>query len=256
LRYIVECHTAYRENRSYLGALDSECEAVWVPGERFADEIAKELPTTLAIQVMRNFVPWDVENSVVDLKYPMTGWKRRPLFFFGRMDAHKDPLALFDAFSLIEARCPGRFMLVLCGPISPEIPIEKELQRRKLRQHTVILPPIRFSHSSHLLRAIAEAGGIFVSPSRGESFGLSAAEAIAFGLPVVLSDIDAHSYLVDGSEVFLYPIGSASAMSEKILAIANDYDQALNNLLPLRRNLSSNAFLEDWDKAIQIVHSV
>jgi len=256
LRHVVECHTAYCQNRVYLKTLGSECQAVWVPGQRFADEIAKELPKNLPLRVMRNFVPWDVENSFVDVKIPMTSWKRKPLFFFGRMDAHKDPLALFDAFSQMEEQHPGRFMLVLCGPTSPEISIEKELYRRKLRQHTVILPPIRFSRSGQLLRTIAQASGIFVSPSRGESFGLSAAEAIAFGLPVVLSDIDAHGYLVDGNESFLYPIGNANALSEKIVAIANDYDRACRNLRPLRRNFSADAFLEDWNHAVQCVHRV
>ncbi|WP_080418715.1 glycosyltransferase family 4 protein [Burkholderia ubonensis] len=250
LKYVVECHTAYTNNRSYLTKLNSNCREVWVPSQLFADQVTKEVPSTVPVRVMRNFIPWDIESNLTDQRLRLTHWRRRPILFFGRMDAHKDPIALLDAFSMLEARRPGEFMLMLCGPTSPEIAIEEELHSRKIRQHAAILPPVKFSRASQLLITLAEAGGIFVSPSHGESFGLSAAEAIAFGMPVVLSDIEAHHALVDGRSNYLYSIGQATDLADKIIAIADDYETAASNLSPLRDKLSAHAFLEDWKGAI------
>lgn len=137
-------------------------------------------------------------------------------------------------------------MLVLCGPGSPEIAIEEELRRRGIRRAAVMLPAVGFPAARRLLLAMADAGGIFVSPSRSESFGLSAAEAISCGLPVVLSDIEPHRALVDDNPFFLYPQGEHERLAERIAWLADHSAKAKDVLAPLRNNLAARAFIEDW----------
>src|SRR5690606_21413276 len=123
-------------------------------------------------------------------------WHRRPVIFFGRMDKLKDPITLLDAFEA-STRLKSECQLILCGPQSTEIDIQKELVHRQLVGETVVLPPIPFHRTMDFLSAVSAEQGIFVSPSRGESFGLSAAESIACKVPPVLSSLDAHKDLLD-----------------------------------------------------------
>jgi glycosyltransferase involved in cell wall biosynthesis len=246
LSYMVECHTTYPGSRAYLKTLGSRCKGVLVPSRYLAGLIANEVPAAAGpVGLLRNFVPWDVElEAAASLILP--AWSRLPLLFFGRMDSLKDPMALLDAFAVLEKKHSGRFMLVLCGPESPEIDIAEELRRRGTRHATVILPAVGFWAAHRLLLALAGIGGIFVSPSRSESFGLSAAEAISCGLPVVLSDIEPHRALVDNNPFFLYPSGDHERLAERIAWLADHRTEAKNALEPLRNNLAARAFMEDW----------
>ena len=65
---------------------------------------------------------------------------------------------------------------------------------------------------------------MLVSPSVWlETFGLAAAEAMAYGLPVVVSRIGALSELVeDGVDGLLFDPGNASDLAEKMKRLWND----------------------------------
>ena len=137
LSYVVECHTPYRENRTYLQKLDSRCKAIVAPSLYFADMISNEVPALGPhVHLLRNFVPWDVEQKTTAGESPLPAWVRTPVLFFGRMDSLKDPISLLNAFSLIEESRPRQFMLILCGPRSPEVAVDKELCSRGLNQCT------------------------------------------------------------------------------------------------------------------------
>ncbi|KAJ8743062.1 glycosyltransferase [Aeromonas veronii] len=83
----------------------------------------------------------------------------------------------------------------------------------------------------------------------GESFGLSAAEAICMGIPVVLSDIDAHKELVgDYSDEFTYNLGDSTDLSLKLASVADNYIQAYEKMLLLRNTFSSDKFMLDWQE--------
>jgi glycosyltransferase involved in cell wall biosynthesis len=63
---------------------------------------------------------------------------------------------------------------------------------------------------------------LLVMPSVREGFGLSVAEAMACGLPVVASDCSAIPELIDdGKGGFLCPVGDVNAFAEKINLLAD-----------------------------------
>jgi glycosyltransferase involved in cell wall biosynthesis len=247
-RYVVECHTSYRENRGYLANLPYTCERVITPSYSFRDVIRNEFPTLPApVGVLRNFVPWDLPSQKVPLSNCLPRWSRRPILFFGRLDCLKDPLSLLDAFQLLEHRREGEFMLLFCGPRSSEIDLNKEIAKRSLGGLSVVLPPVPFASAGRLLDSVSRSGGLFVSPSKGESFGLSAAEAISALVPVVLSDIKAHVDLVSGYEhIFTYPLGDTKKLSACIEAVFDDYANACHAVACARNAFSANLFIEDW----------
>ncbi len=255
--FFVECHTGYVENRSYLTALPPECKIVATPSTRFSTLIKKEFPMlTASVLELSNFVPWDVDIYRCEKEIRFPKWTRKPVLYFGRMDKLKNPTELLDAFKIIEGKRPGEFMLILCGPKSNEIDIEKELIKRGLGGVAMTLPPVPFHSASALMEAVRHAGGIYVSPSSAESFGLSAAEAISTLLPPVLSGIDSHLDLLgEYSKTFAYPIGDVDALVNRIEVLFDNHQSVESALRALRCNFSAERFIKDWVSLLSIFHN-
>lgn len=249
LRYFAECHTPYKDNRGYLSNIPDSCLAILCPSNLFMAQLEPELKNIpCPLLLLRNFVPWDHVSHEADSIPTLLGWSRRPILFLGRMDKLKNPLELLDAFIFLKARNAEKYMLLLCGPQSSEIDINAELASRGLTGDSVVLPPVPFLNVDKLLSTVAKANGIFISPSTGESFGLSASEAICSDIPVVLSDIGAHRYLVSPCEKeFTYTLHNAHELSEKIELISENYAQSKASLAELKDKFSAHAFISDWD---------
>lgn len=246
-RYVAECHTSYVENREYLRQLPTACERVIVPSLLFGERLKAELPESTAknLIALRNFIPWDVVQAHENYRRP--GWVRTPLLFFGRMDKHKNPLMLLDALALLERKKDKRFFALLCGTQVPEIDMQKAIDKRGLNAQVMMVPPVPFAATNDWLRLIRDQRGIYISPSQGESFGLAAAEAISVGMPVILSDIAEHRFLVEGYEDdLLFSLNSVSNLAEKIAKINADYLKFSGLMEDAREKFSSGVFMNDW----------
>lgn len=247
--YFIECHTAYLENQSYLSKRRSSCMGVVVPGRDFGEQIRVryQIPEE-HIHIFENFVPWDLEEDHSSWQC-LPRWSRTPLCFLGRMDKLKNPGFYLDLLTDLEARYPERFMGVMCGPRSPEVDIRKEIVQRKMLGRVLVLPSIPFYSVSPFFHALKSTSGIFVSPSQGESFGLSAAEAICAGLPVLLSKIDAHEKLVmEFGRDFIYENQEDALV--KIGKITEDYEGFSSKSLILRDNFQSSLFVSNFTKLL------
>jgi D-inositol-3-phosphate glycosyltransferase len=78
------------------------------------------------------------------------------------------------------------------------------------------------------------AADLVVMPSRYESFGLAALEAMACGTPVVASDVGGLSFIVKNGETgFLIPEGDEAGFAEAILKLLLD--------VKLREQMSAKA---------------
>lgn len=67
---------------------------------------------------------------------------------------------------------------------------------------------------------------LFIMPSRSEAWGLAALEAMAYGVPVIASDVGGLPEIVGpGSGGWLVPAGDPKALAEAITIAASDTDQ-------------------------------
>ena len=137
------------------------------------------------------------------------------LLFVGRfVDSQKNITTLLRALA-------GTDKVVLC--LAGAGPDEKKI--RQLASTLGISGKVRFAgwlDKQELLRAYQHAD-VYVSAASSEGMPNTALEAMACGLPVVLSDIAGHRELVvNGKNGFLFPSGDANALAQFILDLKNN----------------------------------
>ena len=116
------------------------------------------------------------------------------VLFLGRLIPRKGAEILIDAFS--EA-CPTSGRLVIAGP-EGEPGYRAMLEQRAHGvgiESRVVFTGALYGHDKSAVMTDAD---IFVLPSRYENFANSAAEAIAFGIPVIITDCCGIRSLVSG----------------------------------------------------------
>ncbi|MBI2877903.1 MAG: glycosyltransferase [Candidatus Tectomicrobia bacterium] len=149
--------------------------------------------------------------------------------FVGRIDPIKGIDTLIRAVTHL-IRAPGlardRFRLILIGG-HPQNEMEgQELKKLEalacqlgVRESITFLP----AQPQEQLVAFYGAADLLVLPSRYESFGMVALEAMACGTPVVASRVGGLRYTVaDGRTGFLVPEGDAPLLAAKIETILQD----------------------------------
>jgi N-acetyl-alpha-D-glucosaminyl L-malate synthase BshA len=86
-----------------------------------------------------------------------------------------------------------------------------------------LLDRLRFLGTQQTIEEIAGLADVFLLPSELESFGLSALEAMAAGVPVVGSDAGGLPEVVRHTESgFLLPVGDVEGMATRTLEILRD----------------------------------
>ncbi len=159
------------------------------------------------------------------------GWSEADfvLCFPGRFVAEKGHGDLLEGFRALRARgVPAKLLLVGGGPLLEDF--REEVRREGLGAWVAFTGTVPHPEVLGLLRA-ADA---FVSTSTSEAFGLAAAEAMALGLPVVVTDVGGHPELVSHDRTgLLVPPRDPAALADAL--------ERLHREPPLRRLLGEAA---------------
>lgn len=242
----VECHTPYPDNRTYLRKLPSSVNGIIVPSDYFGDRIKTEVPEQFRSRIfrLRNCVPAlspeILEYGLSDLKC----FNKRPIAYIGRTDYNKNTAEVIRIFSELRKRMGDHFLLMIAGPVMPDIDLTELARRYRVFDRLVLLPPVPFQNVACLLNLVRINQGVFFSASKGESFGLSAVEAMVHEIPMVLSD--SHAHLVGEHDGLLYPVGDIDAAIDRFHAVFVDYAGAKKKVSALKQRYSEMAFIDDW----------
>lgn len=242
-KMLFECHTTYYNSQRYLARLPDGIRLVAVPSEAARRDVAERFPGLKnRLAVVRNFIP------ARDIPIPVGPkvWKKRPLLYLGRLDEHKNFMEVLDIFQHYRQFFGDDLFLLLVGPVVGKFDLSAELSRRNINDSTVVLPPVSFDKVWQVYAQVKQHQGCFISASMAESFGLSAAEALSSGLPVILSGIAPHIDLVAGSLAYVYPLGDAAAGAGKLRGVIENYDRAVADAEVFGRQFSEDNFLSDW----------
>ena len=141
--------------------------------------------------------------------------------FIGRLSPMKGVDVLADAMGLLEDRHPGRFRLVIAGDSRFVSPKDAERVQGKLAAIDGATTRLGWVDPDRFHRLI----DVAVVPSVwDEPFGLVAAEAMALGTPLVVSDAGALTEVVPPDHPWVARRGDPADLADKIEQLAVDVD--------------------------------
>lgn len=141
----------------------------------------------------------------------------------GRLASQKGHTFLLDAIAEIKKHIPN-IALVVIGDGPERIPLQLKADRLGLKASIFWLG----SKSQKDVYSYYPMMDVFVMPSLYEGFGLTAVEAMAFGLPVVGSNVIGLSEVIEHEKTgLLVNAGDANALSRGLLQLLFDREMAL-----------------------------
>ena len=244
-KVIMECHTPYARHRTYLQEWQTRLKSLIVPSPGFLEVIEQECPSLQGrVKVIGNFVP---RLPLPDREVSLPAWCGSLFLYFSQINLHKNATEFIEAIAYLRERLGKNAIGLICGQLDPGYPLMDVMERNRVRGSIVVLPPVPFETSHVLMHLVRKKRGAFVSCSQGESFGLSAAESMTWGLPVILSDIPPHRTLVANRPDFLYSLGDVPELAARMAAVDGDYDRMSAECEELSAAFSEEKFLSDWE---------
>jgi N-acetyl-alpha-D-glucosaminyl L-malate synthase BshA len=164
---------------------------------------------------------------------------------FRRVKRVKDIVGIF---ARVNAELPSRLVMIGDGPDRPTA--EDEARRLGVESSVSFLGKI-----DNVAPLLATAD-LFLLPTESESFGLSALEALACGVPVIGTRAGGLPEVVrDGETGFLCPVGDVAGMSMLALALLRDRDrwQRMSDLgaSDARARFSENEIVTQYEQMYQ-----
>ncbi|MEM6262876.1 MAG: N-acetyl-alpha-D-glucosaminyl L-malate synthase BshA [Bacteroidota bacterium] len=122
------------------------------------------------------------------------------------------------SFAIVREKVKAKLLMVGDGP--ERGPAEEMCRELKLCDDIIFLG------NQSAVEEIYSIGDLFMIPSENESFGLSALEAMACGVPVIASNAGGlPEVVVDGVNGYTAPIGDIHAMAEKSLQLLTNEER-------------------------------
>jgi glycosyltransferase-like protein len=167
----------------------------------------------------------------------------------GGIEPRKGSLTLLRAFAAAREQLGDRHPVLLVAGGATLFDYRDEIGRfHELRDElgldgeVRVLGPVTDTELEGLYRA----ADLFALPSVKEGFGLAVLEALAAGLPAVVSDLDVfRTFLADGESALMAPVGDDRALAAALVRAARD--PALT--ARLREDGRAVAARHGWDRA-------
>jgi glycosyltransferase involved in cell wall biosynthesis len=222
-RLVVEGHSPYLENLEYLRSLDPRrVAAFWVPSAYQRLVVMKRLGREVEVRV----VPNPLGDVFLQPLRPFTPRPPRPIVaWVGRLDRLKN----WKGFIAIAARVDQSIPDVefwLAGDTVEDNGVDdlfRAAQKAGIAGKLFWFRSLPHRRAPAWLDAVRESGGLVISTSRNESFGMAIAEAMARACPVVVPALGPFPEIVTHSESgLLYRAGSGAAAAAEGLSFLRD----------------------------------
>jgi glycosyltransferase-like protein len=215
---LIEC-----QNRSILGP-----DALLCVSEPWVERLRREYD--VGADVVRNGVdtrryrpPRDASERLRDRDAFDLG-EHFTVLTIGGIEPRKGSLTLLEGFGRLRALAPELDARLIVAGGATLFDYRHEVDRFHAR-----VAELGLDHAVCVLGTLTDAqierlyrgADAFAFPSTKEGFGLAALEALASGLPVVASDLDAlTTFLEDGHSAVLVPVGDCDALGTALARLA------------------------------------
>jgi glycosyltransferase involved in cell wall biosynthesis len=221
-RVVLEVHTPYPENRIYLRAPACEsADAVFVPSEHQRRIVSREMPGAPEVRVVPNPIGEAFEAPLAGqapgVNGPVVAW-------IGRLDWLKNWRSFLRIAARVMRRVPNvEFWVAGSGSPDEEADFERESRRSGVTQRLRWLRGVPHPSMPRLYDGVRAGGGAVISTSRGESFGMAVAEAMARGCAAVAPRLGPFpEFITDGVDGRLYRVGSNAHAAQAVVDILTE----------------------------------
>ena len=206
--------------------ITSQIDALWLP----SDEYDKEYTALYSKKKIHYLYGYNcVDNELFRFK-DQKKLDNNKIITVGRLVPKKNVENLLSAWKFVEAHNDTYTLVILGdGPLFPELKNFARSNKLKRVEFLGMVPNDKIPE--HLFNADA-----FISPSLYESWGLVANEAMAAGLPILLSDKfnAAGTLLKDGVNGYIFDPYNLAAIQQKLM----DF---IGLPLPAKKEMSANS---------------
>jgi glycosyltransferase involved in cell wall biosynthesis len=142
--------------------------------------------------------------------------------YFGRISEDKGVSTLLQAWKIIIEKLPSAKLLLMGGVpgVNPQYAYRKIVEKLELDQNVTFTGFVSDQQAVSMLNS----SKMFVLPSIKEGFGLTVVEAMAAGLPCVLSDLPALKENFRSAAVFVKP-RDVEGLAQAILDLLSDAEE-------------------------------
>jgi starch synthase len=166
------------------------------------------------------------------------------VIFVGQITQRKGLSYLVEAFE--RAALPASELL-LVGPI---VGSDAPWRATSGVRHVAAVPRAA-------LPALYASANVYVLPSLAEGFPLTQVEAMAMGLPVIVSEnTSAHDVVTDGQDGYVVPIRDAGAIAERLRLLYDDADLRARMGAAARRRAEQFGWERYHERVVEIVGDV
>jgi glycosyltransferase involved in cell wall biosynthesis len=163
----------------------------------------------------------------------------------GHMFEHKDQQTLVRAFAHVRSDRPVRLMMIGDGPLRSTL--------EQLAAELGVSEDVSFlGFQKNPFKFLARAR-VFVSPSASEGFDVSQVEAMACGLPVVVTDAPRFQAVTHEVNGLMVPPGNPEEMARAILRILDDEELNQRMVVAAKRfaeDLTSANVTRQWERLL------
>jgi N-acetyl-alpha-D-glucosaminyl L-malate synthase BshA len=249
--------TLVGSNRSYLPITKfsiEQSDGVTAISEYLLGQTIKEFDIKRPIEVIPNFVNCDLYTRAADgqLRGQVAPAGEPILMHLSNFRPVKRVTDAVEIFALVRAKMPAKLVLIGDGPDRGAA--EYLVRKKKLQKDVLFL-----GKQDQVYRKLASAD-LFLLPSRLESFGLAALEAMACEVPVIATNVggvpEVVEHGVDGYLVEPGDVASAAKYAIEILSRADrGREMGQRARMDARKKFCANDIIPQYERYYQRVLS-
>ncbi|MCB0279578.1 MAG: glycosyltransferase [Calditrichaeota bacterium] len=230
-----------KQNLKYRLIYGRFIDLVTVNSQVIKDTLLRTTPqlTESQLRVIHNGVTIKTKNSTTDSEFKMIGAA-------GRLTEQKGFDILLNALSQLK-KSNQQFKVIIAGEGPDEVKLKSHCSELGLNDH------VSFPGFLSDMNAFYSQLDLFVISSRYEGMASAATEAMAYGIPVVTTNVSGANELLDNGRLGkIVPIGSAADLAKAIDELLQSNNQNLSQeiIRHIEINYSIDSMIANYEKAL------